>query len=136
MIDLINKLNITNKVQIKSVPYDQMSAVYRAADIFVAPSRATPTYQEQFSTVLLEAQATGLPIVTTYSGGIPENVENAALMANPGDFYSISEALKKFILSPSLRIIYGGKARKHVLKYDVISGAKQVESVYQKVMTT
>lgn len=134
LINLIKLLNIRNQVTIKSVPYSEMPNVYQHADIFLAPSRATLTYQEQFSTVLLEAQASGLPIVTTYSGGIPENVENAAIMANPGDFYSISEALKKFILDHKLRKYYGNKAKDHVKKYSVEVGSKEIEKIYEQVL--
>ncbi len=134
MISLIEKLHLQEYVTIQSVEYEKMPAVYQTSDIFVAPSRATPTYQEQFSTVLLEAQASGLPIVTTYSGGIPENVEDAALMANPGDFYSIAESLKKLILNPNLRKYYGNRARKHVKKYSVEKGAKEIEKIYEMVL--
>lgn len=134
LMDLIRMLNITNHVIIKSVPYSEMPNIYKHADIFVAPSRATPTYQEQFSTVLLEAQASGLPIVTTYSGGIPENVEDAALMANPGDFYSISEALKKFILDIKFRKYYGNKSRNHVKKYSVEVGSREIEKIYESTL--
>jgi glycosyltransferase involved in cell wall biosynthesis len=133
---LIERLSLGKNVIIMSAEYGKMTSFYDAADIFVAPSRATSTYQEQFSTVLLEAQASGLPIVTTYSGGIPENVEGAALMANPGDFYSISGALKKLILNGKLRKSLGEEARKHSLKYDVRLGAKEIERIYEEVLSS
>lgn len=132
--NMVYRLGIKNKVKIVSSGYNKMPSFYNKADIFVAPSRATPTYQEQFSTVLVEAQASGLPIVTTYSGGIPENVKGAALMANPGDFYSISNAIKKLILSGKLRESLGKRARAHSLKMDVKIGSREVERVYKKVL--
>lgn len=135
LVNLVKSLNMQREVGFVNLPYNEMKHIYNDTDIFVAPSRATRTYQEQFSTVLLEAQACGLPIVTTGSGGIPENVENAALIANPGDFYSISDALKKFIVSPKLREEYGKKARKHVMKYDVKEGAKKLEAIYEDVLS-
>lgn len=131
---LVKQLGIEKNVKIRSGSYSKMPSFYDLADIYVAPSRATPTYQEQFSTVLLEAQASGLPIVTTYSGGIPENVEEAALMANPGDFYTISMNLKKLIIDGKLREELGKKARKHSLKYDARKGAAEIEAVYKRVM--
>lgn len=135
LLELASRLGISGKIEIYSVPYGQMPLIYHKADIFVAPSRATRTYQEQFCTVLLEAQASGLPIVTTASGGIPENVGNAALIANPGDFYSISEALKRFILSANLRKAYSRKARNQaVTKFDIRLGARKLEEVYEKVL--
>lgn len=135
LLKLIDDLGIRKNVSIKAADYSKMTSFYDAADMYVAPSRATPTYQEQFSTVLLEAQASGLPIVTTYSGGIPENVEDAALMANPGDFYSISEALKKLILNPTLRKQLGMRARQHSLKYDIRKGASEIEDIYRRVLS-
>lgn len=134
MLNLINRMGISKNINFKHLDYKSMPKAYREADIFIAPSRATPTYQEQFSTVLLEAQASGLPIVTTGSGGIPENVEDAALVAFPGDFYSISNALKRFIVSPSLRREYGLKARKHSHKLDVEVGSREVEKIYENVL--
>lgn len=134
IVSLIRKLGIHLNVCLVSTTYENIPNMYQLATIFVAPSRATRTYQEQFSTVLLEAQACGLPIVTTYSGGIPENVEDAAVMANPGDFYSISEGIKKLILDQNLRKYYANKARRHVEKYSIESGASELEKIYEKVL--
>lgn len=132
---LLKKMAITANVEIKSLPYNQMEKIYHKADIFVAPARATRTYQEQFCTALLEAQASGLPIVTAGSGGIPENVGDAAIMANPGDFHSVAEGLKRFILSPKLREEYGRRARKRAVeKFDIRLGAKKLEAIYERVL--
>ena len=132
---LVNRLNITNSVKFLFLPYHKMEDVYDKADIFVAPSRATRTYQEQFCTALLEAQSAGLPIVTTYSGGIPENVGKNAIMANPGDFYSIAAGIKRFVVSPKLREHYGEMARENVVKnFDISIGAKKLEKMYEEVL--
>ncbi|MBI4066741.1 glycosyltransferase family 4 protein, partial [Candidatus Gottesmanbacteria bacterium] len=50
-------------VELRSASYDDMPNMYQEADIFVAPSKPTKTWEEQYCTVLLEAQAAGLPIV-------------------------------------------------------------------------
>jgi len=132
---LARKLGMSQSVSFEQTSYENMPKIYQEADIFVAPSRAIKTYQEQFCTVLLEAQSSGLPIVTTSSGGIPENVGNVALLANPGDFYSVSEQLKKFIISEKLREEYSLKARKQaVQKYDIQIGAKKLEQIYLELL--
>ena len=74
MITVEKQLGIEKYILHKQVRYNEMPALYRNADIFLAPSKPTATYQEQYCTALLEAQAVGLPIVTTSSGGIPENI--------------------------------------------------------------
>lgn len=136
LVELADRLGIADHVQFKSAKYDEMPEIYHEADIFVAPSRATRTYQEQFCTALLEAQASGLPIVTTCSGGIPENIGDAGLVVNPGDFYSISEAIKTFVLRPDLRRKFGLKARRRAMqKFDVSLGAEKTEKVYEMALS-
>lgn len=128
------RLGIAEKIIHKTVSYDKMPEEYRKADIFLAPSRATRHWQEQFSTVLLEAQASGLPIVTTRSGAIEENVGEAAILVQPADFYSLAQAVKKLILSPKMREKLGRRARERAVKYfDIKIGAKKLEEVYERV---
>lgn len=60
------------------IPYSEMPKYLKLADIAVLPS----TWDEPFGLTVAEAQATGLPIITTHHGGIPEVVteENAILL--------------------------------------------------------
>ncbi len=135
LLELEERMEITKRVVHKTVSYNKMPEEYQKADIFTAPSRATRHWQEQFSTVLLEAQASGLAIVTTRSGAIEENVGEAALLVQPADFYSLALGIKKLILDPELRMKLAQKARERVVKYfDISLGAKKLLEVYQKVL--
>jgi glycosyltransferase involved in cell wall biosynthesis len=61
----------------------------RAADVFVLPSRF-----ENLPVVLLEAMATGLPVVATAVGGVPEIVdERAGALVAPGDPEALAGAI-------------------------------------------
>lgn len=123
-------------IELKSVSYDDMPAIYQEADIFVAPSKPTKTWEEQYCTVLLEAQAAGLPIVTTHTGGIPENVGDAGVIVPPGDVDAITKAVKRFIDEPALRVTYGKKARaRAVTVHDITIGAKKLDFLYQQLLT-
>ena len=115
LMDFIKKYNLERHVAFHHVPYDRMNAEYGLADIFVAPSKPTPTYEEQYCTALLEAQACGLPIVTTKSGGIPENVGDAGIIVEPGNVAAIATALKMFILYPKKRAYFSKIARDRAL---------------------
>jgi glycosyltransferase involved in cell wall biosynthesis len=66
------------------IPYDQMPDYLQIADIAVIPS----IWNDPFPTTELEAQAMGLPIITTRQGGIPEEVseENAILLETGNHF--------------------------------------------------
>ena len=60
------------------IPYSDMPKYLRTADLAVIPS----IWDDPFPTTVLEAQAMGLPIITTRRGGIPEEVneKNAILL--------------------------------------------------------
>jgi len=60
--------------------YRDMPSVYQQADIFLLPSLITPTWEEQYGMVLIEAMASGLPIVSTSSGAIPEVLGKAGVI--------------------------------------------------------
>lgn len=131
LVDLIATYNLTRHVTFAEVPYSEMNGVYAGADIFVAPSKPTPTYEEQYCTALLEAQACGLPIVTTRSGGIPENIGSAGVVVEPGDIPAIADALKSFILSPKKRLVFAKKARERaVTVHDAKIGAQKLADLY------
>jgi glycosyltransferase involved in cell wall biosynthesis len=120
----------------ESANYDEMPDVYRSADMFVAPSKPTRYWEEQYCTALLEAQAAGLPILTTETGGIPENVGDAAVLVPPGNRAEITKALAKFVGSPALRKSYGVKARKRAVSvHDAAIGARKLAAIYDRVLT-
>jgi len=129
------ELGIIPFIEFCSVRYDDMPNVYRKADIFVAPSKPTPTWQEQYCTALLEAQASGLPIITTNTGGIPENIGNAGTLIEPGDVNALAQAIKELILNPKLRVFYAKKARQRAIRrHDIAIGARKLTALYHSLL--
>ncbi len=141
---VIREHGLEKRVLLKSASYDDMPGMYKETDIFVAPSKPrtklvrgkpTPMWEEQYCTVLLEAQAMGLPIVTTATGGIPENIGAAGVVVEPGDVPAIAGAMKAYILDPRLRAFYAKKARERAVRvHDVTIGAKKLDLLYQKLL--
>lgn len=130
-----NRLGIAQYITHKNVSYQQMPKEYQKADIYLAPSKASRYWLEQYNTTLLEAQAAGLPIITTMSGGIPENVGNAAILVQPDDCYSLADAIKQFTLFPNLRETYAKRARKRAITiHDKKHIAKKIKDVYNSIL--
>lgn len=101
---LATRLGIAERCMfIGSRPYETMPDLFRSADVFVLPSIATETWQEQFGMALMESMACGIPVITTFSGAIPEIVEDAALLCQPNDFLAIMEQLVRLVREPALR---------------------------------
>lgn len=144
MMHLAHRLGLGKEISFTSVSYDDMPAVYEKGDIFVAPSKSrivmqngTPivTYEEQYCTALLEAQAAGLPIVTTRSGGIPENISEAGLLVSPGDVNAIAHAVKSFLVDPKKRENFGKEARARAKNvHDISIGARKLSDLYHTLL--
>jgi glycosyltransferase involved in cell wall biosynthesis len=75
------------------VDNDTLPSQYRAFDVVVVPSLPTPRWEEQFCRVAVESMASGIPVVVTTSGALPEVVGDAALLVPPGDPDALHHAL-------------------------------------------
>ncbi|MDZ7752500.1 MAG: TIGR03088 family PEP-CTERM/XrtA system glycosyltransferase [Gammaproteobacteria bacterium] len=89
-------------------PRDDVSELMRAFDIFVLPSLA-----EGISNTLLEAMATGLPIVATRVGGNPELVEEEgnALLVERGNPDALAQAIARYAANEDMRKAHGHASR-------------------------
>ncbi|HLL60765.1 MAG TPA: glycosyltransferase family 4 protein, partial [Candidatus Nitrosocosmicus sp.] len=133
----INHHNLLRFVTIKNISYSQIHTLYNTSDIFVLPSKPTKYWQEQYGMVLLEAMASGLPIVTTNTGAIPEVVGNAALLCKPGDVAELTQSIYKLICDESLRKDLSIKAlERAVTRYDSRRTGKKIIKLMNKVLTS
>lgn len=132
----IQDLGISKSVSLEQVSYDAMPELFRQADVFVAPSIPIATWHEQYNTSLLEAQASGLPIITTGSGGISENVGDAGIYIFPDDWYGLAREMHLLYEQPNLRMELAKRARQRAeTKHDATIGAEKLAMIYEKVMS-
>ena len=91
-----------------AVGQDDMADYYARADIFCLPS-----FAEGLPIVLMEAMATGRPVVATRVMGVPELVEDgvSGLLVAPGNVDELAGALGKLAGSPGLRESFGRAGR-------------------------
>lgn len=129
------KLGPMENVTFITSSYDDMPKVYAGADIFVAPSAPTKTWEEQYNIALLEAQSAGLPIITTRTGAIPENVGDAAILIAPDDAQALANALTQLIINPKLRQSLGKSARLRAESvHDIFIVSEKIDTLYQEVL--
>jgi glycosyltransferase involved in cell wall biosynthesis len=98
------------------IRYEQMPGYYHMADIAVVPSM----WDDPCPFTVLEAQAAGLPIVTTKRGGIPEEVTegNALLLSTDETFTDrLAEAILHLYSHPEQRARMSAKALANATKY-------------------
>ena len=97
----IDELCLQNNVVLTGAkPQTQLRRRLAAANVFVLPSVIDPDGgMDNLPTVIMEAMATGLPVVSTNIGGIPEMVvENeTGFLVQPGDAAAMADAIETVI---------------------------------------
>jgi glycogen(starch) synthase len=111
-----------------------LSAIYNCADVFVLPS-----IQEGQGIVLLEAQASGKPVVAFDIGGVNETLQNkeTGLLVKQGDVDALADALLKLLTDKALREKMGSNGRKFVSEnytWDIC--AQKMLKVYLEALET
>lgn len=79
------------------IPDAELPALYSAADLF-----AFPTLYEGFGIPVLEAQACGVPVLTSGTSALPEAAGDGALYADPCDVQSICDGMRRILQDPAL----------------------------------
>jgi glycosyltransferase involved in cell wall biosynthesis len=90
----------------------ELAAAYASADVFAFPSTT-----DTFGNVIIEAQASGMPVVVSDSGGPKELVEDKTngLITKSHDVEDFTRALRSLIVDPALRKRMGDHARQSVI---------------------
>ena len=109
----INELRIADRVQMLGERQD-VAEILKALDCFTLTSVA-----EGISNTILEAMATGLPVVATRVGGNPELVQHGLTgqLVPPGDVGALAQAFETYLNDPDLRLRDGKTARERSEKY-------------------
>ena len=104
---------------------------FAAADIFVFP-----TQYEAFSLAMLEAAASGLPLVVTNVNGVEELVKDGVngfiIRRNAAD---IAEKIQMLAEDDNLRKDMGKKSRKIAEKFSWENVTKKIEEVYESLLS-
>ena len=89
-----------------------LAAAYASADVFVFPSTT-----DTFGNVIIEAQASGIPVIVSDTGGPKELVEDNGngLVTRSHNVDDFTEAIRKLVRDPALRQRMGERARESVV---------------------
>jgi colanic acid/amylovoran biosynthesis glycosyltransferase len=130
----IDELHLQNNVVLAgAMPQTQLRGRLAAANVFVLPSMIDPEGgMDNLPTVIMEAMATGLPVVSTTIGGIPEMViENqTGFLVQPGDVAAMADAVAKVIndSSSAARLGHAGYERARAL-FSIEKNVRELSAV-------
>lgn len=125
---LVEKLNLNSHVFFKGSRSD-IPQLLASSDIFVLSS-----IYEGLPLTILEAEASGLPIISTDVGGVSDVVENEknGLLVPNNDEKSLANAMIHLIEHDELRVLFGNQSKEIVKKYDINCFINQYSSLYRK----
>lgn len=125
----VAELGLEGRVELPGYSdYAHAPQVYRRGDLFVSP-----TYSEGFSNTLLEAMATGLPIVSTRAVGVVDCLEDGrdALLVPPRDAGALAQAITRMLDDAPLRRRLARTALEEVRElYSWQAVGRRIQDVY------
>jgi colanic acid/amylovoran biosynthesis glycosyltransferase len=135
----IRELRIEDSVTLAGfVDQTELRSLFEQAHVFVHPSHSTEDgNQEGVPNSMLEAMATGLPVVATRHGGIPEAVEDGeqGYLVGEKDAAGLAAALIKFTANPELWRQFSLAASAKVSEaFEQSQQVKQLEAAYQEAL--
>jgi len=119
------QLDIENLVH---VPYDQILDAYKRCDILCFPS-----FYEGFGLPIIEAQATGRPVITSNFGAMKEVAGKGAVLVNPENVVEVGETISQIVADESLRDVLIEEGKINSKKYSSTAISNKYVEVYKRI---
>jgi glycosyltransferase involved in cell wall biosynthesis len=103
----------------------------------VIPTQTTSRIREQFGRVIVEAMASGVPVIGSTCGAIPEVIEQAGLIFPEANSEALAQCLKQALADQALleRLAVAGRARvEQHFSWDEV--ARKTYELFRQVLKT
>jgi glycosyltransferase involved in cell wall biosynthesis len=129
LLEKIKELGLEDSVVFPGfVPFEDLPIFYNAAEVFVFPS-----FFEGFGLPVVESMASGVPTITSIGSSLEEVAGDGALLIDPGDTDSITDALGKVLGDPGLRQDLAVRGLKRSKEFTAGNLAEKALTVYRSL---
>ncbi len=128
-LNMILRLRSENRILcLGYVPDEDLPVLYRNADIFIFPS-----LHEGFGIPVLEAMASGTPVITSNVTAMPEVAGDAALLVDPNDINEMRNAMNSLVDNDRLENELSGKGLERARQFSWLATAEKTLEVYKEL---
>jgi glycosyltransferase involved in cell wall biosynthesis len=118
-----------------AVSYDLTPDYFQEIDVLVIPTQTTDRIREQFGRVIVEAMASGVPVIGSTCGAIPEVIADAGLVFPEGDGKALAAAISRLLSDVRLRERFSQLGRARVEQnYSWDHVARKTYALYEEVL--
>lgn len=132
----LRELNLIQRAQFTgAVNYDRMPELFQQIDLLIVPTQTTPRIREQFGRVIVEAMASGVPVIGSTCGAIPEVIDKAGVVFPEGDAEALATAIQRLLSGEDLRAELARAGRERVEQhYSWERVAGQMYELFREVL--
>jgi colanic acid/amylovoran biosynthesis glycosyltransferase len=135
-VALTNSLDMQNSISFPGIlNQDQIKELMAKALAYVQHSVVAPNGDMEGTPVsILEAAASGLPVISTVHGGIPDAIvhNKTGLLVNEGDVTSMTVYMLQLLDAPAQAAAMGKEGRAHIIEH--YDQTKQIEKLHALAM--
>lgn len=131
MGDLVKERGVGSLMHLLGLQHD-VAPLFACSDIFLLPSRV-----EGFPISIMEAMATGLPVVASNVGGIPDLVRHGedGFLHDPQDVVGMAHSVAALLADAGLRARLGARARQRIVQeFSLRKLGDRVHKRYQEML--
>ena len=127
---LARSLGVAEQVTTVGV-VDDVAPFLHAADLLLLPSAS-----ESFGLVALEAMASGVPVVASHTGGLPEVVSDgeAGYLLPPGDVEAMAARVGQLLTDEGLHARFAAAGRRQAARFGCDEVVPRFEALYERVL--
>ena len=130
--DWAQRLGINKKVFVGLANHNDVPEYMGSLDLIVAPSQTAKNWREQFGRMLIEAMASGVPIITSDSGEIPYTVGDAGIVLPESDFWEFGQAIQKLLSDSAMRSGLINRGLKRAKYYSVVELSNKYSEFWRR----
>jgi len=130
--NLIDKLGVRDRIlMLGEIPYKELHSLYRTADVFVCPS-----YSESFGHPMLEAMASGTPVLAANLPVHREVCGDAAIYFDPFDEHELARECLRVLTDETTQRQLRTAANKQILQFSWDRHVEQLDNLIARLTTS